>query len=122
MDFVEFDKTQFNKTVEEESWDSIMENAAKVGTVVLVVLVILGMFWTFNRFWHRHMMQPPVLDNEEDEEVDMLEEPSLVEVEAMVEVIKTRLSNDPISVADTVHEWLAEDQEVNLEVRPPPGA
>ncbi len=114
VDFVEFDKTRFNKIVEEETWGNWMDIATKAGTVILVILVILGMFWTFNRFWNRHMMQPPALDGDEDEDdMDFLDEPSLVEVETMIEAIRGRLHNDPVSVADAIHEWLAEDQTVD---------
>ena len=109
VDFVEFDKTVIKRQEEEQAWGSIMEIVAKVGTVVLVVLVILGMFWTFNRFWNRHMNQPPEIEPEEDDDPEYLEEPSLMEVEAMIESIKTRLQTEPLVVADTVHKWLTED-------------
>lgn len=115
VDFVEFDKTKYNKKVAEESWTNMMETITQAATVLFVVFTILGMFWTFNRFWRRHMLQPPTLEKEEEiEELEFTEEPSLVEVEAMVESIKIRFQNDPNGVVETVREWLAE--EINSEV------
>lgn len=115
VDFVEFDKTKFNEKVAEESWSSMMDNVAQGATVLFVVFTVLGMFWTFNRFWRRHMMQPPNLEAEEEvEELEFVDEPSLVEVEAMVESIKTRFQNDPNAVAETVREWLAEETKIEI--------
>ena len=110
VDFVEFDKTKFNKKQKEESWSSLMENVTNTATILFVVLTVFGMFWTFNRFWRRHMMQPPSLETEEqEEEVEFSEEPTLVEVEAMVESIKMRFQNEPVSVVDAIREWIAEE-------------
>ena len=57
-------------------------------------------------------MQPPNLEHEEeDEEVfEFTTEPSLVEVEAMVESIKTRFQNDPGAIVDTLRDWINEEQ------------
>lgn len=110
VDFVEFDKTKFNKKQADESWGSTMELLTQTATVLFILLTVLGMFWTFHRFWKRHMMQPPTLEPEEDSDViELNEEPTLVEVEAMVESIKSRFQNDPHTVTDTIREWLAEE-------------
>jgi len=111
VDFVEFDKTRFSKKVKEESWSSMMATVTSVGTVFFVVLTVLGMFWTFNRFWRRHMMLPPTLEKEEEEEetLEFAAEPSLVEVEAMVESVKMRFQNDPGAVVQTIRDWLTEE-------------
>lgn len=110
VDFVEFDKTKYNKKIAEESWVSMMDSITQGATVLFVVFTVLGMFWTFNRFWRRHMMQPPALEKEEEvEELEFTEEPTLVEVEAMVESIKMRFQHDPNAVVDTMKEWLIED-------------
>jgi len=114
VDFVEFDKTRFTKKVKEETWSSMMATVTSVGTVLFVVLTVVGMFWTFNRFWRRHMMLPPTLDKEEEEEetLEFTSEPSLVEVEAMVESIKMRFQNDPGAVIQTIRDWLSEEVKV----------
>lgn len=115
VDFVEFDKTRFNKQVSENSWNSFMYLASQAGTVTFIVLTVLGMFWTFNRFWKRQMMQPPSLEpEEEEEEMEYTEEPSVVEVEAMVEAIKTKLQSDPIPIVETIRDWLAEGKNLDL--------
>lgn len=115
VDFVEFDKTKYNKKIAEESWVSMMDSVTQGATVIFVVFTVLGMFWTFNRFWRRHMMQPPVLEKEEEsEELEFTEEPTLVEVEAMVESIKTRFQHDPTAVVDTVREWLLDEIPVEV--------
>lgn len=111
VDFVEFDKTRLTKKEQEESWGSMMATMTSVATVTFIVLTVLGMFWTFNRFWKRHMMQPPNLSSEEEEEeiFEFSQEPSLVEVEAMVESVKVRFQNDPSAVVDTIRDWLGEE-------------
>ena len=118
VDFVEFDKTRYTKKAKEESWGSMMDAVSSVGAVMFIVLTVLGMFWTFNRFWKRHMMQPPNLEREEEEEeiLEFTTEPSLVEVEAMVESIKMRFQNDPTAVVDTMRDWLTEDANALAEI------
>lgn len=113
VDFVEFDKTRFNEKAKEETWSSMMATITSVGTVMFVVVTVLGMFWTFNRFWKRHMLLPPSLDKEEEEEetAEFSGEPSLVEVEAMVESIKMRFQNDPGAVVQTIRDLLVEEVE-----------
>lgn len=111
VDFVEFDRTRFNQKVAEESWGEMMEILVKTGSVLFVCFVVMGMFWTFNRFWRRHMLQPPNLEKEEqEEEFEFTPEPSLVEVEAMVESIKTRFQTDPSAVIETLRDWLVEEE------------
>jgi flagellar M-ring protein FliF len=110
VDFVEFDKTKFNEKVKEETWVSMMDNATAAASVLFVLFTVLGMFWTFNRFWKRNMLTPPALENDdEDSELDLVDEPTIVEVEAMIESIKTRFQNDPNAVVETVREWIAEE-------------
>lgn len=115
VDFVEFDKTKFNEKVAEETWSTRMDILTKLGTVFFVVAAVGGMLWTFNRFWKRHMFHPPSLaQSEEQDELDDLsfgENPSLVEVEAMIESIKTRFQNDPEAIVETFHDWLMEEEE-----------
>ena len=60
------------------------------------------------------MIQPPQLEEEEDLSIDLGDEPALVEVEAMIESIKTRLQTDPSIVVETIHDWLAEEKEFSL--------
>ncbi|MFT4551631.1 MAG: flagellar M-ring protein FliF [Chlamydiales bacterium] len=114
VDFVEFDKTSFNKQASNQSWSSVMELASKTGTILFISFTVLGMFWTFNRFWKRQMMQPPSLEPEEEEEMEYTEEPSVVEVEAMIEAVKMRLQSDPIPIVETIRDWLSEGQELDL--------
>jgi flagellar M-ring protein FliF len=109
VDFVEFDKTVITRQKEDQVWGDTLSIISKIGTLILVVFVILGIFWTFNRFWNKYMNQPEEVDNEEDDDVDFFEESSLMEVEAMVESIKARIQVDPMNVADAVHKWLSED-------------
>lgn len=114
VDFVEFDKTRLNKRVSEESWDHIMDIASQAGMIIFITITVMGMFWTFNRFWKRQMMQPPSLEPDEEEDMEYTEEPSVVEVEAMVEAIKMRLQSDPVPVVETMRDWLSEDQELSV--------
>ncbi len=115
VDFVEFDKTKFNEKIANDSWATMIDTAVKTGSVLFIAVMVFGMFWTFNRFWKRHMVQPPILDTEEaEEELEFADEPTLVEVEAMVESIKMRFQSDPSAVVETVREWL--NQEVLAQV------
>ncbi|MDF2577048.1 MAG: fliF [Chlamydiales bacterium] len=115
VDFVEFDKTSSNKRASEESWGSIIDRATQVGTGAFIVITVMAMLWTFNSFWRKHMMQPPVLDKEEEEiSATYTEEPSIIEVEAMIELIKTRLQSDPTLVIDSLKEWLVESNEFSI--------
>ncbi|MDF2550346.1 MAG: Flagellar M-ring protein FliF [Chlamydiales bacterium] len=112
VDFVEFDRTQFNKKIADESWSTLMEGLVQAGTAIFALAVVLGMFWTFNRFWKRHIEQPPSLEEEDHEEqFEFMQEPSLAEIEAMVESIKTRFQTDPTLVVDSMRDWLAEERE-----------
>lgn len=111
VDFVEFDKTQVNKKESQETWNDVMQTASDFGSLVFIGLTVLGMFWTFHRFWRRQMVQPPSLEPEEEEDMEYTEEPSVVEVEAMVEAIKMRLQSDPVPVVETLRDWLSEEQE-----------
>ncbi|MBB65422.1 MAG: flagellar M-ring protein FliF [Waddliaceae bacterium] len=115
VDFVEFDHTRVMKQAAEESWGSMLAMATQIATIIFVLITVFGMFWSFNRFWRRHMLRPPTLEqDEEDIDMHFIEEPSLVEVEAMVEAIKTRFQNDPHTVVETVRDWLVDqDQTVN---------
>ena len=111
VDFVEFDKTKFNEKIAQESWDSVIGALRTTATVIFVLFTVGGMFWTFNRFWRRNMLNPPSLENDEEEEdLEFSEEPGLVELEAMVESIKHRFQNDPGAVIETIREWINEEQ------------
>lgn len=115
VDFVELDHTAFNEKVATESWNSRMEIILKTGTILLMALTVLAMLWTFNRFWRRHMLQPPSLESEEeDDSLEFVDEPSVMEVEVMVEAIKLRFQNDPGVVVESVRDWLAEDEKIVL--------
>lgn len=109
VDFVEFDKTEVNELATEETWGNALDIGTKVGTGLFILLTVIGMFWTFNRFWKRHMSQPPNLEEEEEENFDFVEEPSLMEIEAMVESIKSRFHSDSHPIIETLREWLADD-------------
>ncbi len=109
VDFVEFDKTEVNELATEETWGNIIDIATKVATGLFIALTVIGMFWTFNRFWKRHMSQPPNLEDEEEEPFEFVEEPSLMEIEAMVESIKSRFHSNPHPIVETLREWLADD-------------
>ncbi len=112
VDFVEFDKTKITEVKRQETLGNMLTVAAQTGTVLLVILIVLGMFWTFNRFWKRHMQQPPSIEEEEGE--SPAEEPSLIEVEAMIEAIKMRLQIDPDTVIEALRDWLSEEQEISF--------
>ncbi len=112
VDFVEFDKTKVNELASEETLDTVMTMATKVGTGIFIVLTVIGMFWTFNRFWKRHMSHPTSIEEEEEEEEKLVDEPSLMEIEAMVESIKARFHEDPHPVIETLREWLADDPNI----------
>lgn len=118
VDFVEFDKTRFNRKVAEDSWNYNIELLGQLGTALFIVFTVLGMFWTFSHFWKRHMIQPPDLEREEEEEYNLESEfpmeASLMEVEAMIDAIKNRLHENPGIVVDTVREWLAEGKEFKV--------
>ena len=115
VDFVEFDKTKVNKQAAEDSWSTTMGTVTKAGSALFVIMTVIGMFWTFNRFWKRHMMQPPNLEEaeeNEENEFEFTEESTLVEVEAMVESIRSRFQNDPNTIVETVREWVSEETEL----------
>lgn len=118
VDFVEFDKTRFNEREEKENFSSNMELLSQVATALFIALTALGMFWTFSQFWKRHMMQPPELDKEDEDEFQLEAEYSegntLVEVEAMVEAIKQKLHDNPYIVVETIREWLATGKEFKI--------
>ncbi len=111
VDFVEFDKTRFNQRIQKETLSNAMDIFTQIGTVVFIVLVVIGMFWTFNQFWRRYMLQPPDLEKEEPEEEEVppfsvSTEPSVAEVEAMMESIKMRLQSDPKTVIEVIKDWI----------------
>ena len=112
VDFVEFDKTRQNVRASEESWGNMLDIITQTLTGIFVLATVLGMLYTFNRFWKRHMLRPPSIDPD-DEDIDLgyTEEPSIVEVEAMVESIKSRFQNDPHAIVETLREWLSESEE-----------
>jgi flagellar M-ring protein FliF len=114
VDFVEFDKTRINKEATQQSWDTVMATASQVGTALFVILTVIGMFWTFNRFWKRQMKQPPSLEESEEEEIEYNKEASVVELEAMVEAVKMQLQSDPIPVVESLRDWLSEDDDLPL--------
>lgn len=115
VDFVEFDKTDTNKKVSEERWDKIIERGITVGSGIFVVFIVLGMFWSLNSFWKKYMSQPPEIESDEPTPVlGFSQDSSIIEVEAMIELIKTRLQNDPSIVLETMKEWLSEAPEFNM--------
>jgi flagellar M-ring protein FliF len=115
VDFVEFDKARAKAQKEEETVISMMELGTKIGTGFLILIIIIGMLWTFNKFWKRHMTQPPELeDDEEPEAITLLEESQFLEVEAMMESIQGKLNEDPRLLLDTIRDWLEEETPVNL--------
>jgi flagellar M-ring protein FliF len=114
VDFVEFDKTRVNKRVADETWNTAMNFTSRAGTMFFIIFTVLGMLWTFNRFWKQQMRKPPSLEGEDEDELDYVEEPSVVEVEAMMESIKMRLRSDPIPIVETMRDWLSEDEEIKL--------
>ena len=61
------------------------------------------------------MDQPPVLEDiDEEEGIDLIEEPQLMEIEAMMEVLKKRLYENPSMLVDTIHDWLEEEYPLNF--------
>jgi len=111
VDFVEFDKTRFNKPVQEETWSNAMDISTQIGTIIVIVFVVLCIFWTFNWFWRRHMLHPPEPKKKDEvgPEFTLSAEPTLAEVEAMIESIKTRIQNDPKKVVEVIRDWMTED-------------
>jgi flagellar M-ring protein FliF len=113
VDFVEFDHSAFHEKARAESWSTRVDLMAKVGTALLIAFIVLGMFWTLQRFWKRHMMQPPLLEEEEEEDhIEFVDEPSVMEVEVMVEAIKGRFQSDPNVVVETIRDWVMEQETV----------
>ena len=115
VDFVEFDKTYTNAIQEEEEMDSLKEIALQVATVLFVLLIALGMLWTFNKFWKKQMTQSSIDESEEDQStIDASDEPSILELEAMVEVIKAKLNEDPQIIVDTLQDWIEEENPLSF--------
>ncbi|MCB1135727.1 MAG: flagellar M-ring protein FliF [Chlamydiia bacterium] len=113
VDFVAMDHTAFNEKARQESWSTRMDLLSQTATVLLALFTVGGMLWTLNRFWRRHMLQPPALDaDEDDDHLEFIDEPSVMEVEVMVEAIKTRFQSDPNTVVETIRDWIADRQDL----------
>lgn len=112
IDFVEFDHTKINLERQRESWSRKFTWGIQLGTGLFFILLAYAMFWSLNKFWKRHMDQPPELGEEEEKSSSIRDElePSLIEVEAMVDIIKSRVQKNPTIVIETLREWFIEEQ------------
>lgn len=117
VEFADFDRTRMEDAKAEDRMANYMSIAYQAATVLFVLIVALGMLWTLNRFWKRHMLLPPDIDKGVEEEEVYSNEPSLVEVEGMIEAIKMRFQNDPSTVGEVVSEWLSEENDFNLKLK-----